>query len=162
MPVNPIDVRFFLSGGSSNDDPLLSLGGDVSSVDIRGGIATLFDHIREDDVSQPPFDTYVCIYLVNKSPLVHTNTTIVFQPKNLLSQTSIAYGLLNTVQITTPTRFTAPIGVIFTAGNSSFSVPVFNPDEYVGIWLKRTTPALEYTEAIEDGLFLTIQTTPLV
>jgi hypothetical protein len=55
------DTKCFLSGGSSNGDPLLSLGGDVSITEAGGD---LFDDFQPEE-SSTGLEDYRCIYIFN-------------------------------------------------------------------------------------------------
>ena len=61
------DINVVLSGGSSNTDPNLSLGGDPSGTPISSGIVNnLFDDVSVDE-SEDGHEDYRCMYLFNDS-----------------------------------------------------------------------------------------------
>jgi hypothetical protein len=55
-----------LSGGSSNSNPTLSLGGQPSSTEIGSGLNSLFRDISDSEANSGITD-YRCFYVVNKS-----------------------------------------------------------------------------------------------
>lgn len=63
MTLDVSDISFVLSGGASNSNPLLSLGGDPSVTTVTTG---LFNNIDEDQTDSGYID-YRCIYIANDS-----------------------------------------------------------------------------------------------
>ena len=72
MPIQPSDIALYYSGGSTNDNPLLSIGGAVSSVQlpqtITGNIVTnvlgnLFDTVGR--VAANGYTDYRIVYIQN-------------------------------------------------------------------------------------------------
>lgn len=67
MSTSPVislsDIYFYLSGGSKNTNPLLSLGGVISSVPCTNA---LFNSLTETQI-QSGYTDYRCIYAVNTS-----------------------------------------------------------------------------------------------
>jgi len=64
--ITPNDISIVLSGGSTNRNPDLSIGGDPSQFPISPAINNLFDNISESTRLQGMTD-YRCIYIVNNS-----------------------------------------------------------------------------------------------
>jgi len=62
MPITISDISFLLSGGSSNNNPDLSLGGDPSSHPIAG--VRLFDDVAAEETEAGLVD-YRCFYIAN-------------------------------------------------------------------------------------------------
>jgi hypothetical protein len=62
MPIINSDISFLLSGGSSNNNPDLSLGGEPSSHPLSG--SRLFDDVSADDAEAGLVD-YRCFYIAN-------------------------------------------------------------------------------------------------
>lgn len=60
------DINFVLSGGNSNSDPALSLGGLPSNTQIGSSINALFDDVSNDEMEAGMQD-YRCIYVFNDS-----------------------------------------------------------------------------------------------
>lgn len=65
-PIQPSDIIITYSGGSSNSNPLLSLGGDPSSIEIGSLINNLFRDITPSEASAGYVD-YRCFYVFNDS-----------------------------------------------------------------------------------------------
>lgn len=67
MPaIQPSDISITYSGGSSNSNPLLSLGGDPSSVAIGSLINNLFRDVTSSEAATGYTD-YRCFYIFNDS-----------------------------------------------------------------------------------------------
>lgn len=67
MPIlTASDIVFFMSGGPSNKDPLLCLGGYPSNYEVSGGINGLFSNIDAKAASSGMTD-YRCFYVANKN-----------------------------------------------------------------------------------------------
>lgn len=60
------DISFLLSGGSSNNNPALSLGGNPSSIALSGNLNSLFADVAAPDATAGLTD-YRCFYILNKS-----------------------------------------------------------------------------------------------
>jgi len=63
--LQPSDIKFFLSGGQTNIDPLNSLGGDYSDTQVGTDINNLFEDVTSI-LSREGYVDYRCIYLFNK------------------------------------------------------------------------------------------------
>jgi len=64
MAINPSDISCVLSGGTYNNDPYLSLGGEPSLRAIFGVTNNLFDDVTSDEALVGHVD-YRCLYVVN-------------------------------------------------------------------------------------------------
>lgn len=64
MSISSDDIVFFYSGGSTNSNPDLSLGGGKSSFDIPVGLNNLYDNISVDEANLGATD-YRCFYVEN-------------------------------------------------------------------------------------------------
>jgi hypothetical protein len=60
------DISFLLSGGSSNQNPNLSLGGSPSSTPVSGSLNSLFSDVDAASATSGTTD-YRCFYILNKS-----------------------------------------------------------------------------------------------
>lgn len=58
------DVKFYLSGGTNNSDPKLSLGGAISNTVCGSGTNQLFDIVLPDEVLAGDIE-YRCIWVKN-------------------------------------------------------------------------------------------------
>jgi hypothetical protein len=57
MPVQAVDIKFYLTGGSGNTDPNASLGGARSTTQVGSGSENLFDNISGTDHAAGNVDT---------------------------------------------------------------------------------------------------------
>jgi hypothetical protein len=64
--VQTSDISFMLSGGGSNKNPAMSLGGMPSSTPVSGTVNSLFGDITESQAVDGLVD-YRCLYILNKS-----------------------------------------------------------------------------------------------
>ena len=51
MSVLASEIKFYLTGGASNSDPNLSLGGVVSSTQVSGSLHGLFDSVKPEEAA---------------------------------------------------------------------------------------------------------------
>ena len=131
----------YLSGGSSNADPALSLGGDVS-VTAMG--SNLFGDITNRK-AQLGGDEYRCVYLKNTSGTETAYGLIVWieNQAELGNQISIGVdpsGVGNSVQ-TIPNEDVTPAGVDFrqpSGVQNGLPLDIVGPGECVAIWLRRS------------------------
>ena len=65
-------ITFFLSGGTNNLSPSLSLGGSPSTKEVTSSINNLFSRVTKDE-SQNGGDRYRCIYVFNNTTATLTN-----------------------------------------------------------------------------------------
>lgn len=65
--LTPDKLGFFLSGGPSNMNPLLSLGGQRSNSEVSAGLNSLFRDLTDDEARSGLTD-YRCFYILNKAP----------------------------------------------------------------------------------------------
>lgn len=150
-------IKFYLSGGSGNADPDLSLGGSRSNTVLLDGVATLFDHIRTEDFEDTPITAYRCIYLYNSGIDSFSSLEINFSATSTLMSTQIAYGDLNVIQSIIPNQTISP-GLTF--GVDSKSIPLFLSGNFLGIWLKRDVLELDDPGIIENSFTLDVSFKP--
>lgn len=99
MPLSPSDIGFVLSGGSNNNNPLLSLGGDPSSFSLTLGKDRLFESLESFELDFGRTD-YRCIYVFNNN----THATffgVAFKITSKypnISNTEIGFHLQNDIQ----------------------------------------------------------------
>ena len=145
MPITSTDIVFRLSGGASNSDPLLSLGGAKSSV---AAAATIFDSVDGAESAAGDVE-YRCIYVRNiHGSLTLTSAFAWVQSDTPQALTVIALGLgssaMDGVEQTVANEGTAPAGVTFlpavnkAGGIALGSIP---PGQTRAIWLRRTVSA---------------------
>jgi hypothetical protein len=65
--MNSSDIKFYHSGGGSNCDPLLDLGGSISTCELTEGLDMLFNEVTEKQSRAGRID-YRCFYVKNTHP----------------------------------------------------------------------------------------------
>jgi hypothetical protein len=140
----PLQVSVHLSGGSSNTDPLLSIGGAMSSA-LQS--TTLFD-----DVSAAKrisgFTDYRLVYYRNDESVDVVASAYVGQQMD--AHGTLAVGLateaVNATVSAVADRFTAPAGVTFlTSGHTStVTIPA---GQTKGVWVRRIITAFSPEDA---------------
>ena len=76
MAISNDDIMFVYSGGSSNSNPDLSLGGAMSGSDIPNGLNNLYDNVSGNEASLGASD-YRCFYVQNvNSTDTFSNTSV--------------------------------------------------------------------------------------
>ena len=145
MPIQSTDIVFRLSGGASNSDPLLSLGGAKSSV---AAAATIFDSVDGTESAAGDVE-YRCIYPRNiHGSLTLTNAVAWIQSNTPQVLTTIEIGLgssaMDGVEQAVANEGAAPANVTFlpavnkAGGIALGSIP---PGQTRAIWLRRTVSA---------------------
>lgn len=90
--INQEDVYFVFSGGSSNSNPLLSLGGDPSSVAITSIFNNLFNNVTETQ-SNAGYTDYRCCYVLNSSSTETLYNIEIFLEKEILNGSDVLMGI---------------------------------------------------------------------
>lgn len=145
MAILSTDIVFRLSGGASNSDPLLALGGAKSSV---AAAATIFDAVDGTESAAGDVE-YRCIYVRNNhGSLTLTNAVAWVQSDTPQALTVIAIGLgssaMDGVEQTVANEGAAPGSVTFLAAvNKAGGIALGNipPGQTRAIWLRRTVSA---------------------
>jgi hypothetical protein len=145
MAIISTDIHFQLSGGASNADPLVALGGAKSSV-VAG--SNFFDNIDAATGLAGQVD-YRCVYVSN----VHGSLTLIGAVAWLLTNTAstdttidigIGTSALNATEQTIANKLTAPSGVTFGpaaskgAGLALGDIPAGGSR---AVWFRRTVNA---------------------
>ena len=152
MPVSALNLRYFLSGGASNSDPLLSIGGAKSSVQLSStALHNLFDRVTGDEAAAG-VTRYRWLYFSNvdanasglMAPVVLYFTAL---PTNGDFITAGVFATKNTPVAALATELVAPSPAL------SFSAPLtkaagislptepYAQGDYVGICFKHTVSA---------------------
>lgn len=139
------ELKLYLSGGSSNSDLNLSIGGARSSVEVLENLfnSVLNSHIVND------YEDYRCIYFYNSSS---TESIINLRILTALDETgddsdlflSVAKEGKNIQVDSLPTSSTSPNGQVFMPcvnDSTALSLGDLEPNEFIGVWLKRTVKA---------------------
>lgn len=146
MAIVATDIKKFYSGGSSNSDPLASIGGAKSSVEVV--TLTLFDDVSAAEALAGDVE-YRCIYIQNKhASLTLTAAKAFLQANTSSADTTIDIGVAaagkNAVESAVANEGTAPAGVTFSApANYAGGLALGNlaVDDYIGLWFRRTINA---------------------
>lgn len=151
MAILTTDVDTFLSGGASNSDPDLALGGIRSTTtELAPAVAeeNLFNNVDGAEASAGS-TKYRGLYFENGHASLTLESTVIWIPTQTPStDTSIDIALagegLNATMETVANENTAPVGETFTgpatkgAGLSMGNVPTL---QHFGFWVRRTVNA---------------------
>jgi hypothetical protein len=146
MPIVNTDIKYRLSGGASNTDPDLSLGG-VKSTSTE--VSTdLYDDVSSGEASAGSTE-YRCVYVHNShASLTMENTKIWIQTNTPSADTAVTIGLgtssINGTEQTVANETTAPSGVSFTAPSSegtSLSIGNIPSLQHKAVWIRRVVDA---------------------
>lgn len=143
------DIKLYLSGGASNADPNLSLGGIISSTEIVDAtLHNLFDIVSSAEGTAGDTE-YRCFYIKN----THATLTLQSAKEYIKTQTpdadtSAEIGLgtaaINGNEQSVVNENTAPVGVTFTAltgtGNA-LAIGDIPAGQHMAIWVKRIVTA---------------------
>lgn len=138
-------VEMFLTGGASNSNPNLSLGGVGSSVKVSStSMNNLFDDIDEDE--SPVGNTeYRAVDLVNTGDAQAVKVAVYFSSNTSSADTDLAIGIeASPVGSTTSiaNEATAPVGVSFSTSytkNSALELPNIATSARCRLWFRRVT-----------------------
>lgn len=149
MVLSSSDLKMFLTGGTTNTNPALSRGGNVSSTEvITDTVNNLFRRITESEASSG-VTIYRCVALKNMDAGGATMRNVRFymvldttSPDDLASY-SYAQADKNTVETATADEFTAPTGSkinFISARNRSGGLVLGDlaPNDYINVWLRYT------------------------
>ena len=156
MAINAANLKYYYSGGASNSNPTLSIGGTKSNVELSAtALNNLFDNVTGDEATSG-YDEYRLLYFQNidtdadglMDPVV---LWIVAQPAG---DDSMEVGLStqgkNAVATAIADDHTAPAEVTFheeitkEGGIDFVTVGIampFSQNDYIGIWFHRHVPA---------------------
>ena len=143
------DLKFKISGGLSNTDSDLSLGGAISSTEfVTATLHNLFDIVNSSETTNGDVE-YRCIYTHNTHATLTLLSSIFYADSaTLTNDTSFAFGLgtsaINGVEQTIANESTAPAGVTFTTGfgvGNAVSIGDLPAGQHKATWLRRTIEA---------------------
>lgn len=144
-PTKATDLKLYLSGGSTNENPILSLGGNISTKEFLGATAhEILDLVSLSEMQQGMTD-YHMLYLKNTNALYSFNNIRMFVLQNTINPyDSIllgwAAGGKNYTEYPILTDTVVPPNVIFSAADTSttgLGLPALGPNEKIGVWIKR-------------------------
>jgi len=158
MAIISTDIKYRLSGGAANSDPMFSLGGAKSSV----AASNYFDDVSSAEATSGDVE-YRCIYVHNNhGSLTLQGAKIWIQTQTPSGDTDVAIGLgssaINGTETATANESTAPGGVSFTQP-SSFAGGLTIGDipfgQHKAVWVRRTVNAA--AAAYADSFTLRVQ-----
>lgn len=158
MPIVASDIKYRLSGGTLNSDPLLSIGGAKSQVDA----VNYFDDVASSEAVAGDIE-YRCLYVHNNhSTLTLTGAKVFIQTQTPSADTDVAIGLgqsaIGGTEPSAADEQTAPAGVTFSAP-SSFAAGLLigdiPPGSHKAVHVRRTINASAV--AVTDNFTLRVQ-----
>lgn len=155
MAVIATDIDIRLSGGSSQSDPNLSLGGAKSSVEVNFAaiLNNLFDNVSDSEALAGDVE-YRCVYVHNSNGSSALTDAKAYITSNTPSaDTTIAIGVdpagvgngsSTGVATTAANENTAPAGVTFstpTTDAAALALGTLGAGQSAALWIRRTVTA---------------------
>ena len=158
MAIVSTDIQYRLSGGASNSDTALSLGGVKSST----AASNYFDDVSSTEASAGDTE-YRCVYVHNNhGTLSLIGAKVFIQTNTPSSDTDIAIGLgssaINGTEQTVADESTAPSGVSFSAPTTfagGLAIGDLAAGAHKAVWVRRTVNA--GAAAYADSFILRVQ-----
>lgn len=98
MAIVNSDIQFFLSGGGSNPNANLSLGGQPSSFPLTGGMNSLFSNVTTEQAFAGKID-YRCFYVFNKSETDTLYESEIYFEDQGFGGSAVTIGLQKTIDL---------------------------------------------------------------
>jgi hypothetical protein len=144
MAITASDIKFFLSGGTTNTVGDNSLGGAISTTQASPNPNELFDIVSGNEAAAGTTE-YRCIYIKNDHPSLVLFTVRVFIATNTPSpdttvEIALGTSALNGTEQTIANEATAPSGTSFsTAANegAALSIGDIPAGQHKALWIKR-------------------------
>lgn len=145
MPIISTDIKYRLSGGGSNTDPALSLGGAKSSTDMPSG---LLDTVTSGEAASGDTE-YRAFYVHNAhATLTLEAAKLWIQANTPSADTTLEVGLgtsaVNATEQTVANEGVAPSGVTFVAAADeagAISLGDIPAGQHRAVWIKRIVSA---------------------
>lgn len=142
MPIISTDIKYRLSGGAANADPLLSLGGAKSSTDAS---SNLLDAVSSAEALAGDIE-YRCYYVHNAHATLTLENAVAWISANTPSaDTTIDIGVgtsaVNATEQTVANENTAPSGITFSAAateGAAVALGNIPPSQHRAVWIRRT------------------------
>ena len=149
-------LKMHLTGGASNADPTLALGGVSSSVELSAtALNNLFDNVSADEASAGDTE-YRAIDVKNSGDASAVGTQIYMNPDTTSTSTELDFGieaspLGSTLSIANES--TAPAAVTFSHYNTGtrLSLPDIAAAAYCRVWIRRVVSAAAPNLATDTG-----------
>lgn len=145
MPIVSTDIKYRLSGGAANTDPLAALGGIKSTTDMS---TNLLDTVSSVEAAAGDTE-YRCFYVHNAhATLALESAKIWIQANTPSADTILEIGLgtsaLNATEQTIADEQTAPSGVSFAAAaneGAAVALGSIPAGQHRAVWVKRIITA---------------------
>lgn len=155
------DIHYRLSGGASNADPLLSLGGVMSTTTDAG--TTIFDDVSGAESSAGDTEYRGVYVLNNHGSLTYQGVRVWVSTDTPSADTDADIALagegLNATMETVANENTAPVGEVFANTAVSYATGLVMGDipfgQRYGLWIKRVVNA--GAAAYADSFTITCQ-----
>lgn len=160
MAVTANDIKFFLSGGASNDDPDAALGGVISTTEVvDDNLNNLFDDVT--GAEHAAGDTnYRCIYVKNNSASIAYNVKLYIDTNTPAADDTINIGKdlngLNATADTIANEDTAPDPAVTFSTADGYANAIDLGDIPAGqvyaFWVKRIVSAGSTAQANNSAI----------
>lgn len=144
MSIVATDVKFYLTGGTTNANPNLSLGGLVSTTQVGGSLHGLFNYVTPDEAVAGS-NKYRAIEVKNTNVTDTLYGAVIYIAADTTSaSTTIAIGYDSVGTQSIINEDTAPAAVTFSTPLTkvtAISLGDMAPGAVKRIWLKRTVTA---------------------
>ena len=152
MAITTAEIEFRLSGGAANVNPNAALGGAMSTV--AGGVITsgalnnLFDNVSGDEALAGDIE-YRAFYVQQRNATLTWTAvkawiaTLSPSPDTVFAISLATEGKNGTMQ-SVANEATSPAGQTFSSPitkSGGLAVPDLAPNEFIGVWLRRTVSA---------------------
>jgi len=149
VPIANTDIVYRLSGGASNTDPNLALGGIISSTAIVDNtLNNLWDNVSGDEGAAGDIE-YRCFYVRNSHATLTLQTPVIWVSSNTTSASDevdigVGTAAVNGTEQTVANETTAPSGVTFshpTTKGTGLSLGSLPAGQHKAVWVRRTVTA---------------------
>lgn len=149
MVLTATDIKMYLTGGSANVDPALSLGGNVSTKEVVSDIGNnVWRRITESEASSG-VTIYRCVAIKNTDAGGATMMDVVFYmvydttSVDDLALYSYAQSAKNVVETALPNEFTPPTGsninfIATLSRSGGLKLGSLAPNDFINVWLRLT------------------------
>lgn len=133
MAFENTDIAYVLSGGTNNQDPDQSLGGDPSVFSVPSkAMNNLFEDVTDDETKAGLID-YRCIYIFNNHATDALYNCKIYLSSQKAGGSNIQVGILQTTDLQRITITGTVTGGTFTIAYESHNV-VVTYDANIGVW----------------------------
>lgn len=145
MAIIASDIKFYLSGGTSNSDGDASLGGAISTTELTTGLHDLFDQVSSSESSAGSVE-FRCIYVKNTHGSLSLTTAKAWISANVSGDTeldiAIGASAINVAeQGPLANELTVPTGPTFTkpaTQGAGLSIGDLPAGGFQSLWVRRT------------------------